>query len=171
MIQKKTIVYKQKKTDSDFIYGYPYSAEMFGNSLRIQDEEFQGNIYRTYDSNLFYVQDATFVNIKDDDVAYRRCITVRYLCSYKDTVLLRGCYYKCGTGQVDNDSECLYLRKHGLSLYYVENGCYGFDFNTDEEAIIVFKKAIDNCINFDNLNELGEASLYIMNINQVLEGI
>jgi hypothetical protein len=178
-MERKIVVRKTKH--SDFLFGYPYVAEVIGSVLRIKDPKFTGDSHIIYSTDEFYCHDE-----KNDNNDSNKCITMSYLTNYNGYMIFRGAYFMCGDYSVDDDSKCYYIYQlgkankdtYGVFTQYDKNGKY---FASDSDAINYLKVIIDRTIevegNEDECNELilsdfetfGHIFVYILNAGDMLK--
>ena len=183
-MERKIVVHKTKH--KDFVFGYPYQAEVTHSKLRIRDPAFNGNTYTVYDANKFYIHDEydKDANENIDKIVYNRCITMNYITRYKNFVILRGLFFMAGDLDVKDDSKCYYIyepRSHdketkGHFLEYDYDGKY---FESQDEAIAYIKRTIDDAndesdegiTNLYDLDTFGGPFMYMMNASDIIYSV
>jgi hypothetical protein len=185
-MERKIVVHKTKH--KDFVYGYPYQAEVTHSKLRIRDPAFKGNTYTVYDASKFYIHDEydkeKNKDNTDKDIVYNRCITMDYLTRHKDFVILRGLFFMSGELSVQDDSKCYYIyepknrdiENNGHFLEYDYDGKY---FESQSEAVAYIKRTIDDAdieadssiTNLYDLDTFGGPFVYMMNANDIIYSV
>lgn len=186
-MERKIVVRKTKH--SDFLFGYPYVAEVIGSVLKICDPNFAGDSHIICSTDEFYIQDERHtykLSDGNEDESVNKCITMSYLLNYGNYIIFRGIYFLSGDGSVDDDSGCYYIYRLGNQNkemgWFVQYNEQGIKFTSESEAISYTKLLIDrtdslsddevdNCkeIILSDLETFGALFVYIMNVSDMLK--